>query len=211
MGSLGLSLEEELWAGGYRWVAGLDEVGRGAWAGPVVAAAVVLPPGRRQVAACLEGVRDSKALTPLRRVALVPLICEVALGVGIGLASPRFVDRRGIVRATRQAMVMAVRNLPVRPQCLLIDGMGLPELPMAQRGINHGDASVLSIAAASIVAKVFRDRLMAAMDFYYPDYGFAQHKGYGTAAHRSVLQRLGPCPEHRLSFAPLRPLGEKHC
>jgi ribonuclease HII len=201
---LGLEQERELWAAGYHWLAGLDEVGRGAWAGPVVAAAVVLPAERNDIDSVLCGVRDSKALTPRQREALFPLIYRTALGVGVGMASSRFIDRWGIVPATRQAMAMAVRNLPLEPHYLLIDALKLPDVQLPQRGLIKGDTHVLSIAAASIVAKVFRDRLMVALAGRYCDYGFAAHKGYGTAAHRAALQRLGPCPEHRMSFAPLR-------
>jgi ribonuclease HII len=201
---LGLEQERELWAAGYRWLAGLDEVGRGSWAGPVVAAAVVLPPERNDLDSLLGGVRDSKVLTARQREALFPLIHQAALGVGVGMASARFIDRWGIVPATRQAMAMAVRNLPLKPHCLLIDALKLPDVQLPQRALIDGDAFVLSIAAASIVAKVFRDRLMVAMGTRYGDYGFAAHKGYGTPEHRAALQRLGPCPEHRMSFAPLR-------
>jgi len=201
---LGLERERELWSAGYRWLAGLDEAGRGSWAGPVVAAAVILPPERNDVDSILRGVRDSKILTPHQREALFPLIYATATGVGVGMASSRFIDRRGIVAATRQAMAMAVHNLPLVPQYLLIDALKLPDLRLPQRALIKGDAHVLSIAAASIVAKVFRDRLMVALGNYYCGYGFAAHKGYGTAAHRAALQRLGPCAEHRMSFAPLR-------
>jgi ribonuclease HII len=201
---LGLEQERELWAAGYQRLAGLDEVGRGAWAGPVVAAAVVLPAERSDIDSALCGVRDSKALTPRQREALLPLIYRMAAGVGVGLASSRFIDRWGIVPATRLAMAMAVRNLRLVPDYLLIDALKLPDLRLPQRALIQGDAYVLSIAAASIVAKVFRDRVMVALDGCYCDYGFAAHKGYGTPAHRAALQRLGPCPEHRMSFAPLR-------
>jgi ribonuclease HII len=201
---LGLEQERELWAAGYRWLAGLDEAGRGAWAGPVVAAAVVLPAERNDIDSLLYGVRDSKVLTPRQREALFPLIHKAALGVGVGMASSRFIDRWGIVPATRQAMAMAVHNLPLEPHYLLIDALKLPDVQLPQRALIKGDAHVLSIAAASIVAKVFRDRLMVALGDYYCGYGFAAHKGYGTAAHRAALQRLGPCTEHRMSFAPLR-------
>ena len=206
---LGLKQERELWAEGYRRLAGVDEVGRGAWAGPVVAAAVMLP-RRGAVASTLSRVRDSKVLTARQRELLSPLIHEVALGVGLGMASARFIDRRGIVAATRQAMAMAVRNLPLGPDCLLIDALRLPDLPIHQRALIDGDAYVLSIAAASIVAKVFRDRLMVAMGERYGDYGFAEHKGYGTAMHRAALQELGPCAEHRMSFAPVRDRERYH-
>ena len=199
----GLEQEHELWAAGYRWLAGLDEAGRGAWAGPVVAAAVVLPE-RDDIESLLRGVRDSKILTPRQRETLVPVIHQTALAVGVGMASARFIDRRGIVPATRQAMAMAVHNLSLQPHHLLIDALRLPDVPLPQRALIRGDAYVLSIAAASIVAKVFRDRLMVSLGTCYFGYGFAAHKGYGTAAHRAALQQLGPCPEHRMSFAPLR-------
>jgi ribonuclease HII len=201
---LGVEQERELWAAGYRWLAGLDEAGRGAWAGPVVAAAVVLPAERSDMDFLLCGVRDSKVLTPRQRAALFPLIHQAALCVGVGMASSRFIDHWGIVPATRQAMAMAVRNLRLAPDYLLIDALKLPDVQVPQRALIKGDAHVLSIAAASIVAKVFRDRLMVALGSRYCHYGFAAHKGYGTAAHRAALERLGPCPEHRLSFAPLR-------
>jgi len=200
---LGLKHERELWSAGYRRVAGLDEVGRGAWAGPVVAAAVILPPDEEETCFKLREVRDSKVLSPLKREALAPLIAQTALAVGIGLASAQFIDRHGIVAATRLAMLMAVRKLPLVPHYLLIDALQLPDAT-PQRGLIHGDAQVLSIAAASIVAKVFRDRLMVALDEYCPGYGFAAHKGYGTTVHRTALARLGPCAAHRFSFAPLR-------
>lgn len=204
LGWLDLEREQELWAAGYRWVAGLDEVGRGALAGPVVAAAVVLPPCRNDLGTVLSQVRDSKALTPRQRAVLFPLICATSLGIGVGIASARFIDRWGIVPAVKQAMVMAVRNLPVAPDYLLIDAVRLSEAGIAQESLIKGDSRILSIAAASIVAKVFRDRLMVALDAYYPGYGFALHKGYGTAAHRTALERLGPCPAHRMSFALVR-------
>jgi ribonuclease HII len=201
---LGLEQERALWAAGYRRLAGIDEAGRGAWAGPVVAAAVVLPAERSDIDSVLCGVRDSKILTPRQREALFPLIHRTALGVGIGMASSRFIDRWGIVPATRLAMAMAVRNLPLEPTYLLIDALRLPDVQLPQRALIKGDAHVLSIAAASVVAKVFRDRLMLALGGRYCDYGFGAHKGYGTAAHRTALEHLGPCPEHRMSFAPLR-------
>jgi ribonuclease HII len=196
-----------LWAAGYRWIAGLDEAGRGAWAGPVVAAAVILPPDRGDLADVLVEVRDSKLLTPRKRAALFPLICETAVAAGVGMASPHFIDRQRIIKATQLAMVMAVRNLRLGPHYLLIDALKLPDVGIPQRGLIKGDARVLSIAAASIVAKVFRDRLMVAFDEYQPGYGFATHKGYGTPAHRAALERLGPCAVHRMSFAPLRELA----
>jgi ribonuclease HII len=202
-----LDLERELWMAGCLCVAGLDEAGRGAWAGPVVAAAVVLPPNRGDVQSLLQGVDDSKRLTPKQREALFPLIYATALAVGVGRASARFIDTAGIVPATHRAMSIALRNLGVSPDWLLIDALELPRVQQPQRGVIHGDALVLSIAAASIVAKVSRDRLMVALDARLPGYGFAVHKGYGTRAHRAALERLGPCQAHRLSFAPLRSLS----
>ena len=147
-----LHLEQELWSAGYCWVAGLDEAGRGAWAGPVVAAAVVLPFDRDDLPQTLQGVRDSKQLTARQREALFPAICQTALTVGVGLASPGFIDRRGIVPATRRAMHMAIRNLSCCPEHLLIDALRLHWVQVPQRAVIHGDALVLSIAAASIVA-----------------------------------------------------------
>lgn len=199
-----LAREQELWQAGYRLVAGLDEVGRGALAGPVVAAAVVLPSCHNDLCDVLSQVRDSKVLTPRQRAELFPLIYTTSLGVGIGIASAHFIDCWGIVPAVRQAMCMAVRNLPFAPDYLLIDAVRLPEVGITQESLIKGDARILSIAAASIVAKVFRDRLMVALDGYHPGYGFAAHKGYGTAAHLAALERLGPCPAHRRSFAPLQ-------
>lgn len=193
-----------MWDDGFDWIAGLDEVGRGAWAGPVVAAAVVLPRDNPLLSAKLAGVRDSKLLAPSVRERLLPRILHVSSGVGIGMSSARFVDRWGIVQGTRQAMAMAVRNLAVAPGFLLVDGLRLPNAKIPQLALNKGDAQVLSIASASIVAKVFRDRLMVDLDQYRPGYGFSAHKGYGTPEHRSALNRLGPCPVHRFSFAPLR-------
>jgi ribonuclease HII len=158
------------------------------------------------MAQALADVRDSKALSPRKREELYPLILGTCLAAGIGVSSPGFIDRWGIVSATQQAMLMALQNLPLSPDCLLIDALHLPGLQAPQFGLPKGDARVLSIAAASVVAKVFRDRLMVALDGYQPGYGFARHKGYGTPAHNAALQHLGPCPAHRMSFAPLRRL-----
>lgn len=200
----GLDRERRLWARGCLAVAGLDEAGRGAWAGPVVAAAVILPPRQRNLLRALQGVRDSKTLSPAQRERLEPEIRANALAVGVGLASARYIDAHGIIAATRLAMEMAAFNLGVLPDHLLIDALRLPGLPVAQTALAHGDGLVLSIAAASIVAKVYRDRLMVGLGVSYPAYGFVSHKGYGTAAHRQALLQCGPCREHRLSFAPLR-------
>jgi ribonuclease HII len=196
--------EMALYAKGYHHVAGLDEAGRGSWAGPVVAGAVILPLDQPGLAQRLEGVRDSKQLTPRQRERLYPIIESVALAVGAGIVPPDTIDELGIVPATRQAMGLAIVQLHLPPDFLLIDYLSLPGLPISQKSIPHGDALSLSIAAASIVAKVTRDRLMVEMDVRCPGYGFARHKGYGTHQHRESLFRLGPSPIHRLSYAPMR-------
>jgi ribonuclease HII len=194
--------EELLEAQGYRLIAGIDEAGRGALAGPVVAAAVILP---RQVnAPWLTEVRDSKQLTPARRELLFHHIHEIAISIGIGSAPHYLVDAQGIIRATRLAMRLAIGRLSPPPQSLLIDYMSLPEVRLPQKGITNGDNLCLSIACASIIAKVARDQLMVAFDRIYPGYGLAQHKGYGTREHFACLSRLGPCPIHRRSFRPVR-------
>lgn len=199
-----LNFEQELWANGHRHVAGLDEAGRGAWAGPVVAAAVILPPDRDDLTEALAGVRDSKLLSPRQREDQLCVIRETCVTAGIGMASARFIDRWGIVPATQQAMLMALQNLSTPPQHLLVDALHLPEVRTPQRALPKGDRQVLSIAAASILAKVFRDHLMIALDRYRPGYAFASHKGYGTPAHYAALTLLGPSSAHRMSFAPMR-------
>jgi ribonuclease HII len=200
------NLEEELklHAAGYTHVAGIDEVGRGAWAGPVYAAAVVLPLDQADLLDLLAGVRDSKQLSPAQREVLLPRILQVAEAVGIGWASPAEVDEAGIVAATRRAMARAVAGLNGQADALLIDHVRLPGVALPQRAFPKADARCLSVAAASIVAKVTRDRLMVALERDYPGYGFASHKGYGTPAHRTALQRLGPSAIHRMSWRPIR-------
>ena len=201
------NLQEELscLAQGHRLVAGIDEAGRGSWAGPLVAAAVILPLEQKDLLLTLREVRDSKLLAPRKRRRLYGWIAEVALGVGVGVVSARWVDRLGLVRATRRAMGQAVEHLPQRPHFLLIDAFPIPQLDIPQQGIIRGDGRCLSIAAASIVAKVYRDSLMVAYSKQYPNYGFAQHKGYGTPGHREALYRFGPAPIHRFSYKPLAP------
>ena len=189
---------------GRRYVAGIDEAGRGALAGPVVAAAVVLPLNRTDLASVLSEVRDSKQLSPAARDRCDQQVRELAVAVGIGEASAAEVDERGLLPATRAAMRRAVAALDPAPACLLIDHINLPELTLPQEAITRGDQSVLSIAAASVVAKVWRDRLMVELDEIFSGYGFARHKGYGTSQHRQALARLGPCPEHRRSYAPVQ-------
>ncbi len=185
------------------WVAGVDEAGRGAWAGPVVAGAAVLPQ-TPAVAQTLAEVNDSKQLTACQRELLFGQITTHVADWAVGLASAAEIDAVGILPATRLAMQRAIAGLASQPQHLLIDYVRLPALPVAQQSITRGDSLVLSIAAASILAKVTRDRLMVEADQTWPGYGFARHKGYGTAEHSRQLQLLGPCPIHRTSFQPVR-------
>ena len=199
-----LSAETELFSLGYRRVAGIDEAGRGALAGPVVAAAVILPPS--PLGDWLDGVRDSKVLNRRQRERLYVEITTHALAVGVGMAHHGAIETHNIVGATRLAMRRAINNLDAAPEFLLIDHLRLPEVALPQRGITHGDALCLSIACASIVAKVTRDVVMSRFDERYPGYGLAAHKGYGTRQHLECLRRLGPCQIHRRSFAPVRKL-----
>jgi ribonuclease HII len=202
-----LDWETRLWQQGYRRIAGLDEAGRGAWAGPVVAAAVIFPPDDGHLARRLEGVCDSKLLSPAQRATLLEVITGQALTLGVGAVAPAAIDTMGIVAATRRAMALALQVLCPAPECLLIDYLRLTDVPLPQECLPRGDALVLSIAAASIVAKVSRDRIMAGLEQVFPGYGLARHKGYGTAEHRAALTCLGPSATHRLSFAPLRQAG----
>jgi ribonuclease HII len=196
--------EMALYGQGYRLVAGLDEAGRGSWAGPVAAGAVILPLDNDRLEQALDGVRDSKELGPLERERLYDVIQTEALAVGVGMVPPDQIDALGIVLATQEAMALAIAQLPSPPDFLLVDFIGLPRLDCPQKSIVHGDALSLSIAAASIAAKVSRDRFMVELDGQYPGYGFASHKGYGTPQHRAALDRLGPSPIHRFSYAPVR-------
>jgi ribonuclease HII len=204
-----LTYESRLWKAGYHHLAGLDEAGRGSWAGPVVAAAVILPPDNPQLADLLAGVRDSKRLLAARREVLLGVIEQHALAWGVGVVPASEIDAQGIVPATCKAMSLALAALSLPVDHLLIDHLSLPDQPLPQLSLTKGDARVLSIAAASIVAKVSRDRMMVDFDRQFPGYGFAQHKGYGTLQHRAALASLGPCAIHRLSFAPLRELAEE--
>lgn len=205
-----LCYETALWAEGYTRIAGLDEAGRGAWAGPVVAAAVVLPADRMSCVPLLGVVHDSKQLTPEQRERLYLAIQEVAVGVGVGIVPASVIDRVGIVPATRQAMYQALEALSPPPDHLLIDALELPQVSLPQQVLAYGDAISLSIAAASVIAKVTRDHILVELDSRYPGYGFAQHKGYGTALHRAALARFGLCAEHRKSFRPMRDWQSEH-
>lgn len=182
-------------------VAGVDEVGRGPLCGPVVAAAVILNPNRPII-----GLADSKKLTVKRREALFEEICRCAIGWSVAQASVEEIDQLNILQATLLAMQRAVTGLSVHPKLALIDGNRCPILSMPANAIIKGDATVPSIAAASILAKVTRDRMMKELDEFYPGYDLAKHKGYPTVAHLDALNRLGPSPIHRSSFAPVRKL-----
>jgi ribonuclease HII len=200
-----LAEEKLLKSRGYLFIAGVDEVGRGALMGPVVAAAVILPPDFK--ARWRSKVRDSKQLRPSDREYLCEHICETAISVGIGAASNDIIDSIGIARATRLAMIAAIRQLTPEPQFLLIDYFRIPEISLPQRGIVNGDGACFSIACASIVAKVTRDRMVTEMDTEYPGYGFASHKGYGTREHLNSLREIGPCRLHRRSFRPVNQMA----
>ena len=199
-----LDRERALRRQGYRAVAGLDEVGRGSWAGPVVAGAVILPLDSLSRREKLAGIRDSKLLSPRRRAEYHDRICEVAVSLGVGVVSSSQIDEMGIVPATRLAMSRALNQLRLSPDYLLVDGFPLAYRGLPHEGIPRGDDRCVSIAAASIVAKVVRDRMMLGLDGVYPGYGFAQHKGYGTPGHREELSDKGLCPIHRLSYAPMK-------
>lgn len=187
--------EEEAEAAGAGRIAGIDEAGRGPLAGPVVAAAVVL--SRED---CIPGLNDSKLLSELARERLFAMVQARAVDVAVCIVEPKVIDKINILEATRVAMAQAVRRLKPSPDYLLIDGPISLDLDIAQKGIIKGDRKSLSIAAASIVAKVTRDRIMKELHELYPVYGFDRHKGYGTEAHRRALMEYGPCPAHRLSF-----------
>jgi ribonuclease HII len=186
---------------GYRHIAGLDEAGRGPLAGPVVAAAVILPTRCR-----LDGVDDSKQVSELERARLYDVIMQRARAVAVGVATELEIDRLNILEATRLAMSRALASLTAPADCLLIDAVELPNLAIPSRSIIKGDTLSMSIAAASIVAKVTRDRMMAMYHRTYPDYNFLSHKGYGTVEHLQRLAQHGPCAIHRRTFAPVAQL-----
>ena len=197
--------EQALWAQGYRRVAGVDEAGRGPLAGPVVAAAVILDPDLD--APWIDRIRDSKLLTPKARAELAAALHD-AVAVGVGSASSRDIDRLGLVKATHRAMRRALAELHPPPDYVLVDGRERFRGGPPKKTIVDGDALCYCIAAASIVAKVARDRMMERLDRRYPGYGFARHKGYATRRHVEALERLGPTPAHRRLFAPVRHLLE---
>jgi ribonuclease HII len=205
--SPGLAYEWALAERGHLAIAGVDEAGRGAWAGPLIAAAVVLPtptyPDDANLLTCLAGVRDSKTLSPDQRERLIQPILAAACGVGIGSVPADEIDRIGLGAANRLAWARAIAALPLVPDHLLLDAFRLPGISTPQTPLIRGEQESLSIAAASIVAKVHRDRLLHLLDGEFPHYGFARHKGYGTAAHQAALLEHGPCPIHRYSFGPV--------
>ncbi len=192
---LDYSIEPGLWRSGHEFVAGVDEAGRGPLAGPVVAAAVIFPHG-----VWIEGVDDSKRLTPARRERLYEVISRCAVGIGVGVVGQDVIDRINILQATMLAMRDAVDGLHPRPEYLLVDGPRAPDAAVPALPLVDGDARCFSIAAASIIAKVTRDRLMVRYDSDFPGYGFARHKGYGTREHLEAIRKLGPCAIHRRSF-----------
>jgi ribonuclease HII len=193
--------EKNLRTQGYTWIAGVDEVGRGALMGPVLAAAVILPENFK--ARWKSRVRDSKQLSPEEREYLFDYITGTAVSFGIGSSSNEVIDSVGIAKATRLAMLSAIKQLIPQPQFLLIDYVKLKESMLPQKGIVHGDSLCFSIACASIIAKVTRDRLVTAMDNDFPGYGLAEHKGYGTERHLKCLWDKGPCKLHRKTFSPV--------
>jgi ribonuclease HII len=195
------SFESALWESGLLRVAGLDEAGRGALAGPVAVGAVILPNNKTLLSETLAGVRDSKQMTPLERDLLAPRIKETALTWSVAFASAEEIDLRGIIQATRLAALRALHWLTIFPQYLLTDfRLELPQLDISQTALVKGDALCLSIAAASVLAKTARDELMRELDSQYHGYGLGKHKGYGTQTHRLAMKRLGLSPIHRKSF-----------
>ncbi len=198
-----LAFERALWEAGLPAVAGVDEAGRGCLAGPVAAAAVILP-DHTEIADKLKGITDSKQLSPQERERARKVIEISSQTWAVGFADNQEIDQFGIVPATRLAIWRALDNLNLAPDHILVDYLVLPDIPIPQTRLVKGDARSLSIAAASILAKTYRDDLMAVNADKYPSYGFDQNKGYGTAYHRQAIKIHGPCPLHRMSFSPIR-------
>ncbi|MGH9900328.1 MAG: ribonuclease HII [Pyrinomonadaceae bacterium] len=201
--AVGIAFEDEARGRGFQFVAGLDEVGRGALAGPVVAAACILD----HAAALPEGLDDPKKLTAARRERVAAELKRTALAYAVGLVSHEEIDRTNILLATKRAMMLALEQLSPGADHLLIDALTLKESPLPQRAIIRGDSVSASIAAASVLAKTYRDALMKEYDGAYPVYGFARHVGYGTRAHLAALRAHGACPLHRRSFRGVLPAG----
>jgi len=195
-----LHYEKKLWALGFKYIGGIDEAGRGAWAGPVAAAVVVLP-ADAGIHRPLVGVRDSKRMTPLQRERAALVIKAETLAWAVGFSSAEEIDSMGILPATRQAVMRALELLPLSPEYLLLDYIHWPGLANPHLALPKGESQSLSIAAASVLAKTARDSLMRDLEGQYPGYGYARHKGYGTKRHRAALSKLGPSPLHRRSFS----------
>ena len=191
-------IERELWSRGFQYVAGVDEAGRGAWAGPLVVGLVVLPPDFK-----IKGLRDSKLLRAKQRQELALKIKKQALAWHLEQVSPPEIDRLGIYAATVMAMQLALQSAKPRPDAALLDAVKIPGLNIHRRSIIGGDRKITTVAAASILAKVERDRLLEELGQKYARYDFAQHKGYGTKQHQRCLQKFGPCPAHRFSYQPI--------
>jgi ribonuclease HII len=203
-----LMYEHQYQQSGCHKIMGFDEVGRGTWAGPVVVGAVCLPLERKDLGKALTGTRDSKQMTPRQRTLLADKIKEIAMAWGIGSASSNEIDDIGIVAATKLAMRRAYEAADFQPDCLILDSLAWPEMKIPQISLIKGDTLSLSIAAASVIAKVWRDDFMKTFDEQYPQYDFGVHKGYGTAKHQAALNVYGPSPIHRMTFAPLRRLPQ---
>ncbi len=191
-------IDFDYWEKGVTLLCGIDEVGRGTLAGPVVACALVLRPKTE-----IKGVKDSKRLTPKKREELFNAIVENSLSIGIGIVEPIIIDRINILNATYEAMRRAICSLKIFPEHFIIDGFKIPFLPFSQEGIFKGDEKSITIAAASIIAKVIRDRMMEMYDILFPEYQFSKNKGYGTKEHIKALTRYGPCEIHRKTFKPV--------
>ena len=198
-----LAFDQECSRNGTQLLAGVDEAGRGCWAGPVVAAAVILPVGW-----CPSGLDDSKRLPASRREALALEIRERAVAWAACAVGARIIERDNILAATMQAMARSVNRLDPAPDLVLVDGLQTPDIPHEARPLIKGDATSAAVAAASILAKTFRDRVMTVWDRRYPEYGFASHKGYGAAVHREALHKHGPCPLHRRTYRPIAELNQ---
>lgn len=196
-----LKYEKALYKNGVKLIAGVDEVGRGPLVGPVVAAAVILPINYH-----LDGLNDSKKLTEKKRERFYDILMQEAIAIGIGEASAKEIDEINIYQASKLAMMRALKNLKIKPEHVLVDAMPLKEIDIPSTSIIHGDALSLSIAAASVIAKVTRDRMMIELDKKYPEYGFAQHKGYPTKKHLEVLQKYGVLDNYRFTYGPVRDL-----
>ena len=196
-----LKYEKDLYKNGVNLIAGVDEVGRGPLVGPVVAAAVILPINYH-----LDGLNDSKKLTEKKRERFYDILMQEAIAIGIGEASAKEIDEINIYQASKLAMMRALKNLKIKPEHVLVDAMPLKEIDIPSTSIIHGDALSLSIAAASVIAKVTRDRMMIELDKKSPEYGFAQHKGYPTKKHLEVLQKYGVLDNYRFTYGPVRDL-----